>query len=352
MIRLGRRAWVTGLAAAALASIRGPREHPAPHEPRRPLRPPVGVAVGLYPRAAAHFGLPWPPDLTDVAALGSRTVWLPVSWSQRALRGAPLAPDADTVTDADLVTLCRQAHALGLDVVLCPLVELRGADASVWRGRIQPDAGSVWWASYERFLLRYATLAERERVAGLVVTHELSGLSGPDMAPRWRALAARVRQAFGGAILAVVNHDALGARLPWEAFDRVGVSAYFSLSTDPDATEETLVVGWSRAAARLETFAERVARSVFIAEVGYPSLDGAAIAPWDVTLGAPVDLEEQRRCFAALERNLPLMPSIDGLIVWAWLGAGGRHDRWYTPRGKPAEEVVRRILSAARSRST
>ncbi|MCB1733536.1 MAG: hypothetical protein KDI21_23895, partial [Halieaceae bacterium] len=81
-------------------------------------------------------------------------------------------------------------------------------------------------------------------------------------------------------------------------------------------------------------------------EVGYPSLDGAAIAPWDHTRGAPVDLEEQRRAYAAATAALlELAPA--GVFFWTWLGEGGRFDRHYTPRGKPAEAVLRRYLGRA-----
>ena len=111
--------------------------------------------------------------------------------------------------------MAARAHAAGLEVVLCPVVEVRGGEPGAWRGRIDTRAGLAWWQSYEQ-----------------LVVH---------------------------------------------------------------------------------------------------------------------DLEEQRRCYAALERALPAMPSVEGAIFWAWLGEGGALDRWYTPRAKPAEAIVRRILASFRS---
>lgn len=305
-----------------------------------------GVALGLYPRAAERFGLAWPPPVEELAALGARTAWLPVSWAQHGLRGDTLAPDEETIDDEDLLDVASRAQAAGLEIVICPLIEVRGGEPGAWRGRIDPRAGLAWWRSYERFVLHYARLAERAGAQALVVTHELSGLARPGMEGHWRALAARVRRVFGGRLIAVVNHDALDGALPWSAFDHVGVSAYFPLADDPDASQDEIDRGWARAAERLRAFSTRIGRSVLLAEVGYPSLDGAAIEPWDHTPGAPVDLEEQRRCYAALERALPRMEYVEGAIFWAWLGPGGPHDRWYTPRGKPAEAIVRRLLAS------
>ena len=31
-----------------------------------------------------------------------------------------------------------------------------------------------------------------------------------------------------------------------------------------------------------------------------------------------------------------------GALFWNWWGPGGPEDRWYTPKGKPAEAVLRR----------
>ena len=52
-----------------------------------------------------------------------------------------------------------------------------------------------------------------------------------------------------------------------------------------------------------------------LTEVGYPSVDGGAVWPWDYTRGGAVDVEEQRRGFAALARAWA-GHDLAGLFVW------------------------------------
>jgi len=77
--------------------------------------------------------------------------------------------------------------------------------------------------------------------------------------------------------------------------------------------------------------------------------DGAASRPWDYTVRAPVDLEEQRRCYAAFV-DAWRGAALAGVYFWDWSGPGGASDAHYTPRGKPAEAVVRRWFAEREAR--
>ena len=83
-----------------------------------------------------------------------------------------------------------------------------------------------------------------------------------------------------------------------------------------------------------------------LTEVGYASRDGAAGAPWDYTGRGKLDLEEQRRCYAALRDAWSGVEELGAIFIWNWHGKGGRRDRDYTPRGKPAEKVLRKWWTA------
>jgi hypothetical protein len=76
------------------------------------------------------------------------------------------------------------------------------------------------------------------------------------------------------------------------------------------------------------------------------SRDGATRAPWDYLRGTAIDLEEQRRAFAALAAAWAGEPALAGLFVWEWSGAGGPTDGGYTPRGKPAACALRAWFTA------
>jgi hypothetical protein len=79
-------------------------------------------------------------------------------------------------------------------------------------------------------------------------------------------------------------------------------------------------------------------------ELGYRSRAGSTAAPWDESTGGAVDLEEQRRGFAAFRRAWVGTPFLGGVYIWNWYGHGGPTSSSYTPRNKPAESEVKALL--------
>lgn len=303
---------------------------------------PWGVAVGLHPDAAIQLDLDVVPDLGEVVELGSNAVLLPVVWSQAEVDSTTIQPTSETIHDKDLVRAFRSAAAEGLAVTLMPYVTLSGGEQHDWRGVLRPNDEERWWRSYRRMIIHYARIAEDEGAKIFVIGSELSTLQ--DRPSQWSDLAVRVRQVYSGSIAYVTNHDMLDRPAPFDVMDIAGVSAYFPLSTSVDASAEELASSWDVVSKRLLEFRGRVGRPLVLFEIGYASIDGAAIAPWDDTVGAPIDLEEQRRLYRAAGEALREAPHVDGAFFWGWFGAGGRHDRTFTPRAKPAQRELERLL--------
>jgi hypothetical protein len=119
--------------------------------------------------------------------------------------------------------------------------------------------------------------------------------------------------------------------------DVLGLCGYFALAEK--GQPQDLPGTWRKLRAQLETFAQ--GRPILFTEIGYLSLKGAAAWPWDEGATGAVDLEEQRRCYAAFCRTWAGAPSLAGVYFWNWYGWGGDTSRGYTPRGKPAAEEIR-----------
>jgi hypothetical protein len=81
---------------------------------------------------------------------------------------------------------------------------------------------------------------------------------------------------------------------------------------------------------------------------GYDWLWGAARGRWDSGAGGAADPQLQLRCYRALYRAWHDHPQLAGLYAWNWFGEGGPNDRSYTPRGKPAEALLRHWYTASR----
>lgn len=313
------------------------------------LRPLRGVALALHPRECERQGFEYPPDPAPLRALGANDVLLAPTWELASRRASVI--ERGEVADDDLRAVMRRSRALGLGVVLMPHLVVRDTRDGAWRGSLAPSEPERFWREYERFVIHYARLAHDEGARAFAIGSELSSLTKPAQRERWSVIAGAARRVYSGTLFYVANHDALAHDAPFEHVDAIGVSAYFPLTDDREAPESVLYDAWREHARTLRALRERYDRPLWIAELGYPSRDGAALRPWDDASPSPADPEEQRRAFAAARRALVDAGALaadgwlDGVVVWTWFGPGGLGDRHYTVRGKSAEHEVRALLA-------
>jgi hypothetical protein len=214
-----------------------------------------------------------------------------------------------------------------------PIVLLDKTAMGEWRGTLAPDDVDAWWSAYEAFVLHYAAIASDAGASALVVGSELGSTEA--WRDRWYHLLGRVERAYTGALWYSANWDHYEKVSFWSRLDAIGVTGYFELTKDADASEADLARAWTAPRDALLAFAAKAGKPLVLTEVGYPSRDGSTTQPWDYTSTAAIDLEEQRRAFAALATAWA-DTELGGVLVWEWGEGGGAKDGGYTPRGKPA----------------
>ena len=140
------------------------------------------------------------------------------------------------------------------------------------------------------------------------------------------------------------NWAAGAANVPfWDALDAIGVDFYDSLSQDPNATDAALDAGVRAAAQPLERLAHATGRPVIFAEVGYPPVRGAWIAPHDENSGRPSSPADAGRAVSAVFRALKGKTWWKGVYWWKAFsdGRGARpEDRGFNLLGTPAEKAI------------
>ncbi len=299
-----------------------------------------GVGLGLY---TADPEYSYVRDLEEIAALGADAVALIVVWMQESVTSVEIRDvEGRTVPEAQLVETLRAAEHLGLNVLIFPIVLLEHAGTGEWRGRLAPADLDAWFENYRAKLVHLARVAESEGADILCIGSELSSLE--HHTGQWLETITAARREFSGWLTYTANWDHLTVIEFWEELAFVSVSAYFELAEQVDTPEDWLDGAWRIHRDRLlEWHAEAVPHMpLVISEVGYASQDGIAMHPWDYTKREPVDLEEQRRCYAAFIRAWDGRPQLRGVYFYEWGGdGGGPEDTSYTPRGKPAEALIR-----------
>lgn len=262
-----------------------------------------------------------------------------------------------TPSDVSVEALIGYARSIGLQVMLKPHVDLSDDDLH-YRGEIGPNFTaadwSAWFASYRTFILHYASMAARTKCELFCVGCELGSTAFREA--DWRAIIAEIRSVYDGPLiyadnLVEWNPDAVKW---WDALDYIGEDAYPTLSPKTDPSVADLLDGWEPFLAKLEALSKRWNKPLVLTEIGYRSIQGGAINPWDWQRQGPVDLEVQENAYEAAFQAISGKSWLGGIFWWQWMpdpDHGGPADTGYSPHGKPAEAVLRSWFGRAFSRN-
>jgi hypothetical protein len=252
-------------------------------------------------------------------------------------------------SDERLAREVAVAHKLGMKVALKPHLWIRHGE---WQGDLKwanDAAWQEWFASYRRFILRYAGLAERDHYDLFVLGTELKSATACDQSC-WRALISDLRHAYHGAITYAANWDEAEKVPFWDALDFVGVDAYAPIATRRGASDKELCLAWELLAKELEGLSRRTGKRIILTEIGYRAARDAAMAPatWpEMDRAAVADPAHQASCFRAGFSALWGRSWLAGIYVWKVFSDDkdeeGATD--FAISGKAAEAVVREFYS-------
>jgi hypothetical protein len=277
-------------------------------------------------------------SLAKAKQLGARAIAVvPFFW-----QSAPASPNllrGDDMTDAELRAAIRDAHALGLAVLVKPHVWV----PQRWAGAVVMHSEADWqdwFAHYRRELERIARIAQEEKAEALAIGTELAATT---QRPEWIELIAAARAAYSGRLLYVAHNVEEAEAVPfWDRLDAIAVTLYPPLGADDDRDGRRRAM--LAVADRLDALAARSGKTIVVGEVGLRSAEGAAAKPWESAeerTSAP-DPALQAAVIAdwlsVLDR-----PAIGGVLIWRWFtdpDAGGSSDSDFTVQGKPAEHIL------------
>ena len=289
-------------------------------------------------------------SIDEVAEMGADTVELIIDTRQENGASAKIWLDQRiTATIPQLERLIKRAKQRNLRVVLMPIVLLDRPRGTEWRGKISPSSDNggwnAWWKSYREMITHFAYIAEGNGVDVLVVGSEL--VSSERMVEQWRETIAQVRRIYSGLLTYSSNWDHYHAVAFWDDLDLIGMNSYWKLGRDHTATIEEMTDRWQEIQSDLLEFQTKIGKPIYFTEVGWCSLQNAAHASWDYTrTNLPVDLDLQTRLYQAFFKSWHGNDALGGFAFWEWPAeGGGPEDKGYTPKGKPAEEVLREWLN-------
>jgi hypothetical protein len=292
--------------------------------------------------------------MRDVAATNANAISIvPRVFTQTATSNEVLFDPAKTESMANLTQAIAEAHALGLSVLLKPmLTPLDGAGQAA----LAPTDVEAFFASYRAALLEYAELASATGVETLSIGNELSSLTGEQYRGYWLDIIEDVREVYHGTITYAAATDEANHVSFWDAVDVIGVNAYPPLTTTLDPTVDEMMAAWHSVSANdywasvmdqqspvdfFHSLSVEYDRPVLFTEAGYRSLDGTNIRPggWNVT--STQDVQEQRDAFEAFFNVWSAEGSwFRGAHIWQWDASNVYAPTGYSPMDKPAEQLI------------
>ena len=282
--------------------------------------------------------------LNEVTELGANSVLICPSGHMEHAKAQAIFIDArKTPSKTELLKLLGEARQRNLHVTVMPILLLSNPRGSEWRGVIEPPDWETWWRDYREFLLFYADIAREGGANAFILGSEL--VSTEKYTDQWKKAIETVRGRFGGQLGYSANWDHYKPVQFWDKLDFVGMTSYYTLADKKNPSVDEIVARWQPIFKEVEEWRRQMNKPLVLTEVGWCSQEGAATAPWNYyqnQKATPEGHEEQRRLYEAFLRVWDEKPGIEGIYWWEWTpGSGGPSDFGYTPKGKPAEKLLR-----------
>lgn len=281
-------------------------------------------------------------ELAHLAEIGVNYIAIMVPTYQDAVDSTVIVTHdysgGDTPTDEAIIHAIDMCHLLGIRVMLKPHVDCMDGTP-----RVDIIGNPAWFESYKKMILRYARLAEENKVEIYCVGTELENTTFSAWETQWRDIINSIKEVYTGYTVYAANwteHEGVNF---WDTVDFVGIDAYFPLTTKNDPTKEELIAAWEKSADEIQTWLEKdkIGKNVIFTELGYVSSDGTNKQPW-ATLTNPEDQKEQADSLDAAFEVLTKRPWFKGIYLWQYFP----QERWsplgFTIKDKEAEEVVKK----------
>lgn len=235
-------------------------------------------------------------------------------------------------------------HKNNIQVMLKPQIWIWNG---VFTGTLMMNSEEDWKkleASYDKFMLSYAQLAQEAGVSIMCIGTELEKFveHRPDY---WKMLINEIRAVYKGKLTYAANWDEYKRTPFWTDLDYIGIDAYFPLSDEKTPTVQQLKQGWQPWKLRIASLSKETGRPVLFTEFGYRSMDYTAKKPWLVDRNEEgVNMDGQVNAKKAIFEEFWKEDWFSGGYVWKWFinhrEVGGGNDNRFTPQNKPAQKVI------------
>ena len=280
----------------------------------------------------------------EIADLGANTIGFATAGYQEHAGSSGIMIDVrKSPSPEQFRKLIQRAKKRGMRVVIMPVLLLSNPRGSEWRGVINPPDWDEWFSSYLGFIKYFARIGLDNDIDALAIGAEL--VSTESFRSRWMKIIEETRTIYHGKLFYSANWDHYKQVSFWDKLDWIGMTTYHKISDKEDPSPQVLLKNWNKIKKDILAWQKNIDKPIFFTEVGWCSQPGASVEAWNYyrhQSPSEIGLTEQKKCYEAFIKCWRNEKNIIGAMWWEWTTDGsGPKDFGYTPKGKPAEKVLR-----------
>ena len=260
-----------------------------------------------------------------------------------------------TLTDDELNSIIKKLNHANIKVILKPHIDPIdfGMNPESSRGSLSPTNWTEFFNNYEKFILHYAELAQKDNISIFVVGTELDTVvrDMPNAKERWEDLIIKVRKIYSGKLTYSVgcfDNCYSPSQVPfWDSLDYIGFEPYFGLTNTNEPTLEEMKKAFDK---KFEQYAKplyiKYQKPILLTETNIYSKDGANKNPLGTVSDKP-DYKEQADYYEAMFESISNKEWIHGIYWWGWY-LGTTSPKWNKTNDlsdsfvrKPAGQVMK-----------
>jgi hypothetical protein len=278
---------------------------PARFDLRREPRRQLGIGVDFYTYPGQDVAAAARQTVDYAKSLHANSISISFPFFMHGSRGSAVFATSETPSPSELAQVAALAEDAGMYVSFRPLLDEHSLGMS--RTNWKPDHPSAWFASYQKFLLPYAEMAQEAEVPALIEGTEFSRFGH---SAQWDRLAAALRRVYTGTL---VYDNNWGMPLAGDGGSKVveAVDSYQPIPLPASASVAQLTAAWAEYDASLP-------RGTVELEVGIAAVSGAYLRPYQVSgwHDKKLDAAVQAHWFAAACHAMA-REHLGGVYFWA-----------------------------------
>jgi hypothetical protein len=270
----------------------------------------LGIDIDFYTYPGQDVVAAAAQDVRYAKSLHANAISLSFPFFTPGPRSSTVQGTNATPSPAELAEVASVAEQANLYVSIRPLLDQSSTSIGTSRTKWKPAHPQAWFASYRKFLMPYAAMAQRARIPEFIDGAEFTAFGGSGL---WNGLVTALQQVYKGKLVYANNW---GISLAGNGGGGVieSVDSYHPLKVPVHASLAQLLAGW-------RAYDQTLPPGSVETEIGIAAVPGAYAVPYqNYWNGARLEPNVQTRWFTAA-CDAAAATKLGGIYFWA-LGLG------------------------------